>query len=604
MGGVLKGLFPSIGVSEEGALGMHGDKLQTYLTWNRLIVEHFLYGRQRGSPVFLSFDDESADLIATELDTGPGSPRDAGTPTDRFVSAVRDVVMHGNTVRLDRLPNDPTFDFPSSVAFLGIMVLAAHRMIDDDHGGEKAYFIRLGELLGCSADRAGLATGEEEPHWLAWNKFLDKRGFLPTSNAGEGPMKFLRYAISQAILRDCDRQRLIELFSQHKVPHGLDHSQLGFWLSQHTNRVYLRHGLEHFDLERRSEFLSAAYSVYEARRHSASNTAITTTMGVRPTRTIEAGLYRECDVRGVPKFYFLPRQPTRFKARPLSLILTADGSPLRLRELRPGFYRPVGPQQPFVAGPLELQVVGDARVTSMLFPQRDFWALTEDPEDPDGCYATWTRQIEVGQRFVLLCRPGLLADEMQRLRELKDLNGSRLLDWGEMRTRDNGIIEFIGCMVLSYELRAYTPSAGCEALVDALMPRSGFSVSLSGGLRDPNQSAWLEGYPPAIRARGFAGSVRVHVEQVGAKSLSVEPEELSNDGDRPLPSELLPGAYIVNASSEGVTARRMFRIIPWSAALATPDPQYLRNPDPLATASLDMCGAAFLADQGSEGREP
>lgn len=583
---------------------MHGDKLQTYLTWNRLIVEHFLYGRQRGSPVFLSFDDESADLIATELDTGTGSPRDAGTPTDRFVSAVRDVVMHGNMVRLDRLPNDPTSDFPSSVAFLGIMVLAAHRMIDDDQGGEKAYFIRLGELLGTNADRAGLATGEEERHWLAWNSFLDQQGFLPTAHAGEGPMKFLRYAISQAILRDCDRQRLAELFGQHKVPQGLDHSQLGFWLSQHTNRVYLRQGLEHFDPERRSEFLSAAYSVYEARRHSASNTSIPMTIGVHPTRTIEAGLYRECDVRGAPKFYFLPRQPTRFKARPLSLVLSADRSAVQLRELRPGFYRPVGPQQPFVETPLELKIDGDARVTSMLFPQRDFWALTEDPEDPDGCYATWTRQIEVGQRFVLLCRSGLLAEEMQRLRELKDLNGSRLVDWVVMRALDNGIIEFVGCMVLSYEIRAYTPTSGCEALVDALLPRSGFSVSLAGGLRDPNQSAWLEGHPPVIRARGFAGQVRVQVDPVGESSWQFAPEDLPNDRDLTLPTEIPPGMYIVSAKSEGITARRLFRIISWDDMIAPMEPEYLTNSDPLTTASLGTCGAAFLADLFNEGPVP
>jgi len=286
----------------------------------------------------------------------------------------------------------------------------------------------------------------------------------------------------------------------------------------------------------------------------------------------------------------------QFKSRPLSLLYIEDRAPVQLRNLRPGFYRPVGPQDPFVCVPLELQVNGDSRVTSMLFPKRDFWVLTEDPEDPDGCYATWARRIEVGQRFVLLCCAGLLVDEMQRLRNPEHFNGAGLINWTEKRDLGNQIVEFVGCMVLNYEIRAYMPTSGCEALVDALMPRSGFSVSLAGGLRDPNQSAWLEGYPPSIRAHGFTSRVRVQVKREGAEPWQSDSQDLPNGQALPLPDDLKQGNYVIFAESEGITTRRHFRIIPWGAMLAPQEPDYLKNPDPLATASLGTCGAAFLDD--------
>lgn len=561
-----------------------------YMEWNRRTAAHFLYGRQRGSPVFLSFDADAAALIADEI---PGE--DGADPTARFLTRVRDMCVFANQVNLARLawPAD-TAEPPTGVAFLAAMVLAAHQMKDDDQATDAAYFLRLGALLGTTtAPRAGILTGAEEPLWEAWNRYLTVHGYLVTAQPGAGPTRFLQYARSQAVLRETDKESLRAAFRDRHVSASLDGDQLGFWLREQTwNRRYLREGFTHADPHRRAEFYRAAHEVYQFRLHAGAQPAHSLNVALR-SRAIEAGLYREMDQRGRASYQLFPRQPDRFAPRPLWVVLEgAAPAPLVLRALRPGFYRPVARQLPFVDEPLNLPVVGDPRVPSMLFPKRDFWVLTEDPEDPAGAYATWSRYVDVGQRFFLLCRPGKLVDEVRRLRSWKDLNNQPLLDWTEDAERD-GVHEFAGCMVLSYELRAMTASPGCQELLEALMPRSTVSVAVSGGLRDPNELAWLEGFPPTVKAYGFGGRIVMSIMRADGATQTIT-ADVGSQEPYALKSSLAPGVYLVEAVCEGVVARRLVRIIAWDDVTGAAEVERVWNKDPLMAAPPGMCGASVL----------
>jgi hypothetical protein len=318
-------------------------------------------------------------------------------------------------------------------------------------------------------------------------------------------------------------------------------------------------------------------------------------------RTLEAGLYRVTDLRGRPTYWLLPRQPARFQPRPLQLSRANREDTVPLRPLRPGFYRPVWAQQPFLSEPMNLTVSGDQRLTSLLFPKRDFWVLTEDPEDPAGCYATWSRYVEVGQRFTVICREGEAVAEMRRWRDLRDTNDARLLDWEEDVNRGEGLHEFLGCMVLSYELRAIAPTASCQALLDAIVPRSALAVSLSGGLRDPNQAAWLEGFPPTIKIYGFAGGITLSVTQAGGSNECILNATAASQEPIKLDGALAPGMYRIEAASDGAVARRIMRIIRWEELAAPGEPESLWNTDPLQAAGLGTCGAAFIAADAEGG---
>lgn len=582
--------------------------LNAYMQWNRRTARHFLYGRQAGSPIFLSFDAEAAELIAAELNaaTVEGDEQLSKDPTEQFLEVVRGVCVFNGHVPLNQLPQDEETDIPGGVAFLAAMVLAAHRMRDDDQGAEAAYFLRLAELLHTPGDRAGIPTGAEEPLWLQWNGFLRARGYLTTAESGSGPTRFLQYVRSQAVLRDSDKEAIRKEFARRSVPDGLDVEQLGFWLRQETwTRRYLREGFAHPDPHRRAEFYRSAYDVYQTRVLVSSEDAAGEAHVARQRqgRTIEAGLYRETDLRGRPTYWLLPRQPERFEPRSMHVSLPGAAAPIRLRTLRPGFYRPLAPQSPFVEAPLQFPVTGDPRLTTMLFPQRDFWILTEDPEDPSGPYASWSRYLEVGQRFTLLCKPGALVAEMRRLRNWRDLNQQPLVNWTKDEQVAADVHEFFGCMVLSYELGAVTASPESQKLLDSLAPRAAVSVALAGGLRDSQESAWLEGFPPVVVTYGFAGAIDLAVSSAaGDNGVTIQCQVKSQE-PYPLPSSLPAGIYLATATSEGISARRLFRVIKWEDMRHPSNVLRVWNQDPMMTASVAICGAKLKETTDSSGGE-
>jgi hypothetical protein len=266
--------------------------------WNKAVAAYFTAGAAKGSPIFLSLDLEAIeDVAARFLDEGLD-----GDPLQDFSKAVRTrcVSSSGDHVNLDALGNGDG-NIPGGVGFLGLMVFAAYNMQEEEGIDDSNYFLRLQEVLGLPQYQGrpdGMPPGAEEPLWKAWNDHLTTSGFQPTAERGSGPQTYLRYVLSQAILRESDKQFLRQRFHDSHLPLQFDCDQLGFWLSrQALMRRHLQEGLHHTDPARVWEFYRSAHRVYETGDWVGST-------GSRPasdrarSRSIECGIYRTVDLLG------------------------------------------------------------------------------------------------------------------------------------------------------------------------------------------------------------------------------------------------------------------------------------------------------------------
>ncbi len=566
-----------------------------YEHWNRAIVEYFFAGVAKGAPVFLTLDEEALEDIAERFldDDVEEAPR------DDFLAAVRErcILPFGSvSLRLFKLNEG---DIPRGVGFLSTMVLAAYEMHEEDGIDESNYFLRLRELLDLPVGRGrpdGLSAGAEEPLWLAWNDHLQANGYEPTAKRGAGPQTYLRYAISQAILRGTDKDYLRTQFDRENLPMTFDCGQLGFWLTRlNTTRRHLREGLYHSDQNRVWEFFQAAHRVYESGDWTVTGSD-RTRGGTAKRRSVECGLYRGETLLGDAEYYAFPKQPHRTRSQVLHVMNPQDDSARRLVPLRAGFFRPVWVQAPFLDEALECEVTGDTHIRMLLVPRKDFWVLTVDPDNPQGAWGTWRPFLELGEQLLILCRLGLFDDEMQRLRE------SQLIDW-EDRIETDEWTEYRGCMVLSYDWGGFISTPECRSLADALSPRAMAGLTVKGGLRDPNQNAWLEGFPPTLKVYGFERQFEVIVTTGDGER--VFQEEVAQQHETPLPASLEPGSYQVELKwGAKRVAMRVLRIISWGSIQERPELQPVTNESVIATAGLRMRGALIEPDDEEDKEVP
>lgn len=233
----------------------------------------------------------------------------------------------------------------------------------------------------------------------------------------------------------------------------------------------------------------------------------------------------------------------------------------------------------------------------MVFPKRDYWILMRDPDESEfGAWASWKPTPDLGERFILLSREGAFDDEMRRLRS------SKLIDWAE-RNVHNGFIEFVDCMVCSFDVKWHTPaSPECSDLVDALTPRMKTKIALLGGLRDPNQSAWIKGFAPAVKIYGFENKYSLDLRRED-NSFSYEEKNVEAQKEIQLPSDsLTPGTYQIEAKYENKIVDSMrIRIIDWNDIQKCAYPEEISNQNPISTGGLPLRGV-FL--QNSIGERP
>lgn len=534
--------------------------MANYKDWNQGLVFYFTSGVPRGTRVYLSVDDEVLERIGQNFN----QEFKKGNWGEDFRRAVREEVVAQGRVNLGKLQGRNSDSLPQGVAFLGAMVLAANEMADEEEISEDNYFKRLRAVLGLPTSENGRPLGMkfgkqgEEPLWEDWNCWLMANGFMPSGHRGRGGRTtYINYPISQSLLRRTDKNRVVQLFNEKQWTAQWDAMTLFACVRPEAQRLPTH--LKQLLTDNRERYEAVAESIHEVyQQWQAEGRPAVVRAGVRNwSRNIFTGLYRTEDpFFGDVNYYPYPKQMRGWE---LSSIKIQYGE--RDKELiyeRPGWYLPLE----FPVNVSELECGAKYPITlqydlnSLVLPSRDFWVLIPDPDDSDTrAYATWG-QPSLGTKFILLCKKELLPD-INRLRD------ERLIEWsGEPQPvfNDSNWVELHQCMVISLAWNGVFISN--QELKDALQPSVRLSISFSGGLRVPQQNAWLEGHSPQVTVFGFYPTAKLQITPLLDNSSIFDQSQSTNTPiSVNFPSS---GDYVVKATCGGESTERFVKILDWS----------------------------------------
>lgn len=525
-----------------------------YFDWNRALIEYFTAGAPDGSTIYLDVNDRNLDLIGRQFWS-----RDADIDWSQdYLNAVRQQVVGADPSPLVHLRRSDSASRPLGAAFLGVLVLVATRMDEDEDQqiSDRDYFTRLNEALGTEPLNAQVrrprlmkqGSQAEEPLWKAWATYLRENGYLPTASGGNGAWKYIGYAVSQTLLRPPEKRRLFRILDTKQWPEDLDPELMVSNLRRedalpvHLQNLLKRTGeaaedVQHAIHDAFLEWLESGSEGGGARKRGS-------------TKHLHAGLYRTTHWRsGYPEYALYPRQPRN--QRGSSIAVTLEDQVTRLQVDRPGYYTPIGE-----IGKRELDdgarypLSGHIELESLVLPKRDFWILREDPNAP-GCFATLGRP-SVGEHFTLLITDALVGD-VERLKELSLLQSEPPVQLVE------GWTEFPAAMVIANTWSDATDVA--LDLRDELSPTSGVGVSITGGLRVPRAGGWLVDGPPTVRVESFF--LHSHLT-VLLDDREIFSEQVEPGADIAVPWDG-PGVYVLDAEARGEGVQRLVNLVDWSA---------------------------------------
>ena len=534
----------------------------TYLEWNDAIANSFTWGLLRGEALYLSVDEDA--LITMGAQTFP--ELDARDVVQDFECAIREECVSGERVYLPPPTAGCDEGPPRCIAFLGAMVLAAHRMAPDDNIAEINYFTRLREILGLVGGGGrprglGSPGAPEEALWLAFNSWAMKNEWQPSAERGpEGAMKYINYPLSQSLLRQGDKGRMEDEFrgAQDVLGRDADRERVGGWFFNRANRFTTSH-IRRLALESTTDrfdaIADAVHAVYMSTDWDQSDSDGLTTRHRMGQGRLTAGLYRQADpIFGTITYHLFPRRQPGVAE--FDLYAIRNGMRMPLHRDRDGQFRPLWPIDP--GGGESYEVVGDPRVTELHLPERDFWVLTRDRLDESSETYASRGTPRLGETFLLLCRK----ECNDQLNILKD---EGLISWNgdpvEVPGHDRWL-EYRECMVLAASWDGIVPQM--LDLFDELRPRTRASISLQGGLKTGQRDTWLEGHMPELSITSFDRAWRVRV--TGVSSLDEGPlldESVSSNTAIDL-SHIGAGDYWVEVLVGDRSAdRRYIRVLSW-----------------------------------------
>lgn len=451
---------------------------------------------------------------------------------------------------------------PLGVAFLALLVLAAHKMGDDGEGeiGVNAFFAHLNSLLDVDANGRGKLKGEDEL-WEIWNKWLKKRGYVPTAAAGVGPQKYIGYAISQALLRESDRHRLWKIFHERSYPLDLDEQLLITKLLRH--RQYLtRHLQELLDQEgllwqkANQSIVEACFEVYEDWRES----DVKEEEGYKSQEarhSLNARIYRAYDIfENVPVYHLIAKRPRKVEVD--ELLVQFEGQDYEFSS-RQGWFEnfELSINAEHLAKGLELKIVSHPSLKKLILPKRKFWVLTPEPDFPeDGSYADWGQGVEFGVSFILLVHRSLQG-EVEKLQQEENLTYKSCIPvFG-----DNSWFEYRDVRIIS-EFSVPQDDSDARALREALLPRSKMNISFVEGIRAARGATWLVDYPPKIVLLGFDRQMELEVSDEYERTIfskivePAEPIEITWNGE---------GTYFIKLIGVGRkgTREKSIQLVGW-----------------------------------------
>ncbi len=328
--------------------------MPSYSDWNEAIANFFVEGVPPGEAVYLSLDEDALVEIAAYW----FSEDRLTNPVRDFESAVRKACVHRGRVILPRTSPSSPDGPPQCLAFLGAMVLAAHRMSPEGGISEINYFTRLREILGLT-EESGRPLGmsppaPEEALWVAFDQWVISNELQPSAERGpEGPTKYTHYPLSQSLLREGDKGKLGREFKRFEGQLGrnADRERVGGWFFNRADDFSTRHIrnlAKDATADRYEALVDAVYRVYvdvhwEEQGFDGGP--------VHRSPWLTTGLYREFDPLSDQVSYLLfPRHPAKGFRGLLEIV--HDGKLRPLRSSRDGHFYPLWPVDPRVEKPI------------------------------------------------------------------------------------------------------------------------------------------------------------------------------------------------------------------------------------------------------------
>ena len=538
--------------------------MATYWEWNDAIASSVARRLIRGEALYLSVDEDT--LITIGFQTFPEV--DARNVVHDFECAIREECVSDGRVYLPPPTSRNEEAPPRCIAFLGAMVLAAHRMAPDDDIAEINYFTRLREILGLVGEGGrppglGPPGAPEESLWWAFNNWSMRNEWQPTAEQGpEGAMKYTNYPLSQTLLRQGDKGRLEDEFSaaQDVLGRDSDRERVGGWFfnrANHFTTSHIRRLAQESTTDRFNAIVDAVHAVYMSTDWDRSDSEGATTRHRSGQGRLTAGLYRQTDpIFGTITYHLFPRRQPG--AAQLDLEAVRDGERMLLHRDRDGQFRPLWPIDP--SGGESYEILGDPQITELYLPARDFWILTRDQfDESSGTYAS-RGTPRLGETFLLLCRKEC-KDQLNILRD------EALLIWNGDPTEVSGHdqwLEYRECMVLSASWDGIVPQM--PNLFDELRPRTRASLSLHGGLKTRQRYTWLEGYMPELSITSFDRAWRVRVTDASSRDEGPLLDETVSSNTAIDLSDIGAGDYWVEVLAGDRSAdRRYMRVVSWDS---------------------------------------
>ncbi len=535
--------------------------------WNQAIIEHVTVGIPLGSMVYLAIDEEVIATIGRGLTGGSDEGHDYVAD---FKRSVRDrVVIQGARIALGDILRPSRNGLPNGVGFLSLMVLAASHMAEDETEGaarrhENDYFRRLRALLDLEQKLGrpdGLHRGDEEPLWVNWSRWLQAEGFVPTARPGEGARRFINYPICQTLLRQADKNRLRRIFTRLMWQSDWDGETLLIQLRNQPGLLKSRYLLDVLSRPgpRYQALSDLLYDLHASWRESPDDIHHN---GRISNSTLRCGLLREYDpIFGAISYRLYPRKPAARQSTGGRLV-QGDGEH-GLEVERPGWFAALDDvtSDELTRG-ANYPVSGIDGTTRAILPERSFWVLVPDPEEPDsGFYASW-RHPTLGEPAIVLIAKGAFP-------LLQQLSAEGLVDWdGEPRpvaALDSEWLEVRNCLVTTEALGGVFGEE--QALFEELRPATKLGISTRGGLRSPDRRGWIVGHGPQVTISGFDTDVEFRITRVEDEVVMVD-RSIACMAAQSLDIST-PGTYRIDASAGGHEATpRLVRLVNWEQLTA------------------------------------
>lgn len=532
-----------------------------YEEWNQKLIHHFTTNVSRGTPIFLTVDLPTLQDIATRNGIDPEGAEEA------FRDAVRrEVVVRDNReICLEAIRYRDADGCPRGVAFLGLMVLAAHNM-GDQEVSEQDYFTQLRRLLRLDESKKGRPNGmspgdkAEEPLWKEWQRYLERNGFVATARRGpEGSRKYINYPLSQALLRYTDRERLRKHFDEHKWFQAYREPDLLMARLIAQRDAFSKYLQER--LNARGERYVALMDTIHALHRAYLETGSTGAERARSLSLMADLIRYPGGFQNPPVYRLLPRLRHVQEFDGLRVHTSLGWEPLERDPDNIGYGLPVGVLCPeeIVRG-VEREIDPSHPYRTLQLLKRPFHILVCDPGDPEsGIYQTG-RNLATDIHFIFI-GPSELLEQMRRLRDVGMLN------WSQERPLGNtGWTELIGCMILDQDWSRGL--IGDTELFNALRPRQNLTIGLTGGLRAPGGRDYLAGFGPTITVYGTVPNVLMRCYRIleDRDDLVWQEEVIHPHEPVVLPDAVQrhPGRYRLEAGDDE-PEQRLFTIVDWDS---------------------------------------